>query len=44
MVLWSNFLWQAEQSWPLEKDGYPNLDESDQDIKQEMKVNVTKTF
>ena len=37
------FLWQPEESWSLEKDSYSNLDESDPEIKHEVKVNVTRT-
>ena len=37
------FLWQPEESWSLEKDSYPSLDESDPEIKQKVKVNVTRT-
>ena len=37
------FLWQPEESWSLEKDGCPSLDESNPEIKHEVKVNVTKT-
>ena len=37
------FLWEPEESWPLEKDSYPILDESDPEIKHEVKVNVTGT-
>ena len=37
------FLWQSEESWSSEKDSYPSLDESDPEIKQEVKVNVTRT-
>ena len=37
------FLWQPEESWSLKKDSYPSLDESDPEIKQEAKVNVTRT-
>ena len=37
------FLWQPEESWSLEKDSCPSLDESDPEIKHEVKVNVTRT-
>ena len=37
------FLWQSEESWPLEKDSCPSLDKSDPKIKHKMKVNVTRT-
>ena len=38
-----DFLWQPEESWSLEKDSCPSLDESDPEIKHEVKVNVTRT-
>ena len=38
------FLWQPEESCCLEKDSYTSLDESDPEIKQEVKVNVTRTY
>ena len=37
------FLWQPEEYWSLEKDSCPSLDESDPEIKHEVKVNVTRT-
>ena len=37
------FLWQPEESWSLGKDSCPSLDESDPEIKHEVKVNVTRT-
>ena len=37
------FLWQPEESWSLEKNSCPSLDESDPEIKHEVKVNVTRT-
>ena len=46
VLRWYNgpaFPWQPEESWSLEKDSYPSLDESDPQIKQEVKVNVTRT-
>ena len=36
-------LWQPEESWPLKIDNCPSLDESDTEIKHEVKVNVTRT-
>ena len=37
------FLRQPEESWSLGKDSCPSLDESDPEIKHEVKVNVTRT-
>ena len=37
------FLWQPEESWSLGKDSCPSLDESDPEIKHDVKVNVTRT-
>ena len=37
------FLWQPEESWSLKKDSCPSLDESEPEIKHEVKVNVMRT-
>ena len=39
----SSFLWQPEESWSLYKDSCLSLEESDLEIKHEVKVNVTRT-
>ena len=43
MIYSPAFLWQPEESWSLKKDSYPSLDEYDPEIKQEVKVNLTRT-
>ena len=38
-----NFLWQPKESWSLEEDSCLSLDQSDPEIKHEVKVNATRT-
>ena len=39
-----DFLWQPKESWSLERDSCRSLDESNPEIKHEVKVNFTRTI